>query len=135
MSVSKPSIFPSLRYDDGAGAIDWLESAFGFTRTLVVPGPEDAIAHAQLTLGNGLVMLGSTAHTPDPANPWDTARFGLYVHVDDIDAHYARAKQAGAEIIIALRETEYGSREYSARDPGGNLWSFGTYQPLNESDA
>ena len=133
MSNSQPSIFPSLRYDDGPGAIDWLESAFGFQRTVVVPGPDATIAHAQLTLGNGLVMLGSAVSRPESPNPWDHVRFGLYVHVDDIDQHYARAKQAGAEIVIELRDTEYGSREYSARDPEGNLWSFGTYQPLDDS--
>jgi uncharacterized glyoxalase superfamily protein PhnB len=62
-----------------------------------------------------------------------TERQGIYVCVDDIDAHYAAAKSAGAEIVRELANTDYGSREYSARDLDGHLWSFGTYQPWNGS--
>jgi uncharacterized glyoxalase superfamily protein PhnB len=125
---SMPSIFPTLRYADAPAAIDWLGRAFGFTRHMVVPGPENTVAHAQLRLGSGMIMLGST-RKPDPANPWCTERQGLYVHVEDVDGHYARAQAAGAQIVMPLRSTEYGSREYSARDPDGHLWSFGTYLP------
>ncbi len=126
----KPNIFPGLRYSDAPGAIAWLERAFGFEKHFVVPGPDGTIAHAQLRLGPGLIMLGSAPEQPNPANPWDAATHGVYVYVADIDAHYARARAAGAEIVRELQETEYGSREYSVRDPEGNLWSFGTYQPL-----
>ena len=69
----------------------------------------------------------------DPKNPWATERFGTYVVVPDIEAHYARAKAAGAKIERPLADTEYGSREYSARDCDGHLWSFGTYDPYAES--
>ncbi len=54
---------------------------------------------------------------------------GIYVHVADVDAHHDRAKNGGAEIVFGLTDMEYGSREYSARDLEGNLWSFGTYLP------
>lgn len=98
---------------------------------LVVPGHDErTIAHAQLRLGAGLIMLGSMPSKPDPEKPWDAWRFGTYVFVSEIDAHYARARAAGAEIIRELQDTQYGSREYTARDPEGNLWSFGTYDPL-----
>jgi uncharacterized glyoxalase superfamily protein PhnB len=129
-----PTIFPALRYNDAPAAIDWLGRAFGFARHMVVPGPEGTVAHAQLTFGSGMIMLGS-ARPPDAANPWTTERQGLYVHVEDVDAHYARAKAAGAEIVMALRSTEYGSREYSARDLDGHLWSFGSYLPDPAEDA
>lgn len=128
----KPNIFPGFRYTNAPEAIAWLERAFGFEEHFVVPGPEGSIAHAQLKLGAGLIMLGSAPQKPDPANPWDAVRHGVYVCVGDIDAHYERARATGAEIVRELQDTEYGSREYSARDPEGNLWSFGTYQPLGD---
>jgi len=81
-----------------------------------------------LKFGSGAIMLGSLGQ-PDPANPWPTAAHGVYVYVPDADAHYARAKAAGAQIVRELGDTPYGSREHSARDVEGNLWSFGTYYP------
>jgi uncharacterized glyoxalase superfamily protein PhnB len=121
------SIFPAFQYADAPAAVDWLEKAFGFERKAVHPAPDGTIAHAELRFGNGMVMFGSK-RPPDPANPW-TQESGLYVVVDDIDAHHARARQAGAEIVRPPADTDYGSREYSARDLEGRLWSFGTYRP------
>jgi len=126
-AMANPDIFPAVRYKDGPAAMDWLGRAFGFERHFVVPGPDDTVAHAQLILGSGMIMMGSGRH--DPPNPWDAVSQGIYVHVPDIEAHYARAKTAGAEIVMELHETDYGSREYSARDPEGHLWAFGTYDP------
>lgn len=130
-AAGRSPIFPALRYRDGAGAIDFLERAFGLERRAVHPGPEGTVAHAELAFGAGLVMLGSGV--PDPNNPWSTTPVGLYVRVDDVDAHYARALAAGAEIIRPPAETSYGAREYSARDSEGHLWSFGTYDPWAQS--
>ncbi|MBP7000086.1 VOC family protein [Amaricoccus sp.] len=121
------SLFPALRYRDAPGAADWLERAFGFARHAVHEGPDGSVAHAELRYGNGMVMFGS-ARLTEPANPW-TEGEGVYVAVDDIDAHYARAVAAGAEILRPLADTDYGAREYTARDPEGHLWSFGTYRP------
>lgn len=131
----QPTIFPGFRYKDAPEAIEWLEKAFGFERHLVVPGENDTIAHAQLTFGNGMIMLGSAPAMPDPENPWDSAKQGIYVRVDDIDAHYQRARDAGADIVKPLSNTEYGSRAYTAHDPDGNVWTFGTYDPFAEHDS
>jgi uncharacterized glyoxalase superfamily protein PhnB len=128
-SGDRPNIFPALKYQDGPAAIDWLQKAFGFERGLVVTGEDGAIAHAELRLGADHIMMGSTKSQPDPANPWDTADHGVYVCVENIDAHYARAQAAGAQIVRELADTPYGAREYSARDLDGRLWSFGTYLP------
>ena len=122
------SLFPALRYSDARAAADWLERAFGFERHAVYDGEDGLVMHAEMRLGNGMIMFGSP-RPPDPANPWADERFGIYAVVEDIDAHYARARAAGAEIVRELADTGYGSREYSARDLDGHLWSFGTYRP------
>lgn len=125
--VMTPNIFPALRYEDAPAAIEWLATAFGFEQQMAIAEPDGSIAHAELRLGPGTIMLGSARE--DPGNPWAAVRQGLYVAVEDVDAHYARAKAAGAEIVRPLENTDYGSREYSARDREGFLWSFGTYRP------
>jgi uncharacterized glyoxalase superfamily protein PhnB len=122
------SIFPVLKYDDASAAIDFLERAFGFERHAVYDGENGGVAHAELRLGDEYVMLGSTGEGDDRFNQ-GAGRSSLYVVVDDPDAHHARASEAGAAVERELNDTDYGSREYTARDPEGNLWSFGTYAP------
>lgn len=123
----RPSIFPALKYRDAPAAIAWLQQAFSFAPRLEMAGPDGSVAHAELTLGPGVLMLGSVGR-PDPSNPWTTTP-GVYVYVRDIDPHYARARAAGATIVRELHDTSYGAREYSAKDLEGQLWSFGTYHP------
>jgi uncharacterized glyoxalase superfamily protein PhnB len=130
--IGVPNIFPALRYSDAPAAIDWLGHAFGFEKQFVVPGDNNTVAHAQLRFGAGMIMMGSGGK-PDPKNPWSAEKYGTYVVVDDIDAHFARAKAAGARIERPPTNTDYGAREYSARDCDGHLWSFGTYDPYAES--
>jgi uncharacterized glyoxalase superfamily protein PhnB len=128
---ARPTIYPFLRYDDAAAALDWLERAFGFRKTMEVPEPGGTIAHAQMSFGTGVIMLGSARGAKSTQEPEDVlaARRGIYIAVDDADAHFERAKAAGAEITRELEDTDYDSREYSARDPEGYHWSFGTYRP------
>jgi uncharacterized glyoxalase superfamily protein PhnB len=131
-NAEKPNIFPFLRYQNAPAALAWLATAFGFEEQLVVPGPDGTIAHAQMRLGAGVVMLGS-ARDDDLGmkSPRELpgVNQGVYVYVKDVDAHFARAKAAGAEIVRTLADTDHGSREYCARDLEGHLWSFGTYLP------
>ena len=122
-----------LTYDDARAAVDWLEQAFGFERSSVHEGPNGKIAHAELRFGDGMIMLGPSGpngfglKTPRELG---AVNQGVYVIVDDgIDGHYERALSAGAEIVREPNDTDYDSREYMARDPEGNLWSFGTYRP------
>jgi uncharacterized glyoxalase superfamily protein PhnB len=122
------TIYPVLRYEDAHAAMDFLERAFGFERHAVYDGDNGAVAHAELKLGDEFVMLGSTNEGDERFNQ-GAGRYSLYVVVDDPDAHFARAKDAGADIERELTDQDYGSREYTARDPEGNLWSFGTYRP------
>lgn len=127
------NVIPTLRYGDGKAAIDWLCKAFGFTAKAVYEGPDGTIAHAELTLGNGMIMLGSaeTEFSKLVTTPRQTgiATGGIYAIVPDVDVHYARAKAAGAEILMEPRDQDYGGRDYTARDPEGYVWSFGTYDP------
>jgi uncharacterized glyoxalase superfamily protein PhnB len=118
-------VYPGLRYRDARAAIDWLCTAFGFERHAVY---EDAgeIVHAELRHGASVVMLGPSR---DDAFGARVGQGWAYVVLGDPDAHYARAVDAGAEVVMELTDTSYGSRDYSARDPEGNLWSFGTYRP------
>jgi uncharacterized glyoxalase superfamily protein PhnB len=126
------SIFPALRYRDANAAIDWLGAAFGFEPAQVHRGDDGSVGHAELRLGGNLVMLGEArdegwmgGKAPDPlASP-----ISLYVVVADPDDLHRRALGAGATIVRELEEMDYGSREFSARDLEGNLWSFGTYDP------
>ena len=96
---------------------------------MVVDGEGDRdVAHAQLTLGSGMIMLGSEPSNPDR----DGLRAGrgcVYVAVDDPDPLYERAKAAGAEVLDEPHDTDYGSRDFAIKDPEGNMWNFGTYRP------
>ena len=130
--TERPTVFPCLKYRDAPAAIEWLGRAFGFERQLVVPGSGDTVGHAQLRSGAGMVMCSSET-VPDPANPWSAVPFGVYVRVDDVDAHHARAVAAGAEVAIGPRDTGYGARDYSVRDLEGRLWCFGDYDPCAEA--
>lgn len=121
-----PNIFPVLRYDDARAAIDWLIQAFGFQKHAEHGGPNDTIAHAELRFGPSVVGI-SSARPASAENPWSQVRQGIYVALEDVDAHYERARRAGADIVMPLRDMAYGSREYGARDPEGFLWGFGTY--------
>jgi uncharacterized glyoxalase superfamily protein PhnB len=129
------TVIPAMRYRDANAAIEWFCKAFGFEKHLVVPGENGTVAHAQLTFGNGMIMLGSARE--DEFGQWvklprEIGGIGTqsaYVIVEDADAHYARAKAAGAEIVMEVEDQDYGGRLYSCLDPEGHLWSFGTYDP------
>jgi uncharacterized glyoxalase superfamily protein PhnB len=129
------TIMPTLRYRDAAAAIDWLCKVFGFEKRAVYPGPNGTIGHAELTLGGGMIMLGSVKDdeygrgfkTPDELGGMETR--SSYVVVEDADAVYARAQAAGGKILRPIQNTDYGSREFSVKDPEGNSWSVGTYDP------
>lgn len=123
---------PFLRYQDAPAAIAWLERAFGFERHLVIPDQSGGIAHAELRYAGALLMVGSArADALGMRAPRELGAVtqGIYIAVADVAAHYARALAAGAGIVRPLADTDYGSREYLARDLEGHLWSFGTYLP------
>jgi uncharacterized glyoxalase superfamily protein PhnB len=120
---------PIVPFTDPRSAIAWLENAFGAVPTLVVPAePDQPLVHAEVAIGTGVVMI-------DDADRGVETPFGLpgpvvvYVVVEDPDSLHERAAAAGAEIVMGLHDQDYGSREFAARDPHGNVWCFGTYRP------
>ncbi|MDJ0381293.1 VOC family protein [Streptomyces sp. G-G2] len=125
-----PTIFPTLLYRDATAAIKQLTEAFGFTQAAVYEGEGGAVMHAELAYGNGMVMLGSKGRGGlfDAAMA-DGGPTGVYIVVEDVDAHHRRAVEHGVEILMPPTDQDYGSRDYMARDGEGNIWSFGTYAP------
>ncbi|SRR5579859_293348 len=136
---SGSTVIPALRYRDAPAMIEWLCRAFGFEKHAVYPNPDGSIAHAQLVLGGGMIMLGSVTNAsphselirqPDELNKAETQ--SPYIAVEDCDAIYARAKAAGAEMVLDIRDQDYGGRGFTCRDPEGHLWSVGSYDPWAE---
>lgn len=136
---TRATVIPCLRYRDAPAAIEWLCARFGFERHLVVAGEGGSIAHAQLDFGNGMIMLGSVKDNeygqlmkqPDEIGGASTQ--SIYVIVSDPDAIHARAVAAGAQIVIPLKDEDYGGRGFSCRDIEGHVWTFGSYDPWDEA--
>ena len=129
------TIFPILRYNDARGAIRSLCTTFGFVELFSVPESGPIVRHAQLKLGVNIIMLGSARADDGMASPQvlGAATQALCVYVDDLDAHYERARSAGAAITSPIKDTDFGSREYHVRDLEGHPWAFGTYLPAADS--
>jgi uncharacterized glyoxalase superfamily protein PhnB len=132
---TRATIIPCLRYRNAPAAVDWLCQTFGFEKQLVVAGENGSIAHAQLSFGNGMIMLASVDDSPygrfikQPDEVGGAETQSAYVIVSDADAVYARAKAAGAQVVIEIKDENYGGRGFTCRDLEGRLWSFGTYDP------
>jgi PhnB protein len=120
------TIFPYLLYEDVASMLDWLSRAFGFTEKLRFAGEDGTVNHAEMEVAGGTIMLG------DPGDDYRSPKNGggwpaqIQVYVDDVDAHYAQAKAAGAEIVEELVDLPFGDRRYTCRDPPGHEWAFAT---------
>jgi len=135
MSLSPSSVIPGFRYRDARGAIEWLCNVFGLERNAVYEGENGTIAHAQLTLNGGMVMLGTgrddeysrNFKTPEELGGFETA--SAYIVVADADAAFARAAAAGATVVKELYDTPYNSREFTVKDAEGRRWTAGTYDP------
>lgn len=133
---TRSTIVPGMSYRNAPEAIDWLCRVFGFEKHAVYSGPNNTIAHAELTLGGGMIMLGSlqnkSKHTrfmkqPDEIGGAETR--GANLIVSDADAVYSRAKAAGAEILFDIEDQPYGGRAFTCRDLEGHIWNIGTYDP------
>jgi uncharacterized glyoxalase superfamily protein PhnB len=129
-TTNTPTVWPVVTYKDAEAALRFLHDAFGFEETIVVRGEEGdgrPVHHAEMKwpLGGG-VMFGSPR--PPDDDPFPRGPVSLYVVCDDPDALFDRATKAGAEVVLPLKDEDYGSRGFTARDPEGNVWTFGTYR-------
>jgi uncharacterized glyoxalase superfamily protein PhnB len=130
------TLIPSVRYQDAHAAIAWLESVFGMARHAVYDHPDGTVAHAELTFGSGMIMLGSasnagpnTQHYALPSEIGGRVTSPLYLITANCDALWQSAKAAGAEVVMELKDMEYGGKAFTVRDPEGYLWSVGEYDP------
>ena len=133
-----PRISSSLSYEDAPAAIEWLCRAFGFEVKLKVEGAPGVIVHSELVYGDGLIMVATAgAGAAHPEHAWRASpraidgknTQGLFVYVDDVEEHFARARAAGARIVTEPTTTDYGEgywtdRGYHAVDLEGHHWSF-----------
>ena len=115
--ATKTEIIPYIFYRDVPAALHWLAHAFGFSEELRHPTPGGM--HAQMTLDGQRIMMG-----PSDMNA-KVATMGIFIYLDDVDAHYERAREAGAEIVQAPYNEPYG-RTYTVRDLDGHPWFFTT---------
>lgn len=134
-TLPAPNLMPLMRYRDLAEAMGWLEQAFGFEKQIAVSDSDGVVIYGQMTYRGSLIMMGAVRDTdldklmrqPDEVGGVETQ--SCYLVIDDADAHYARAQEAGAEIVLELKSDGLGRRGYSCRDPEGHIWNFGTYNP------
>ena len=122
------SAYPLLRYKDAEAALEFLQAAFGFEAREVHRDDKGRIAHAEVHAGDGLLMLGEDA-SGDAKYADHLAHGWVYVALPEVDSLYERARAAGAEITMELTDQDYGSRDFGAKDPEGNQFAFGTYEP------
>jgi uncharacterized glyoxalase superfamily protein PhnB len=128
MSEPRSTIMPTLRYRDAPAAIDWLCQVFGFERHAVYANPDGTIAHAELTLGDGMIMLGSCKDDEYGRGFKPPLELGGIV-VPNADEAYTRVQAAGGAIVRPIEDMPYGSREFTVKDQEGHSWSVGTYDP------
>jgi uncharacterized glyoxalase superfamily protein PhnB len=134
----RPSVIPALSYRDPRRALEWLQAAFGFEVEMLIEDSSGAPVHTELRFGDGLIMVGSEwdASTKSPVSVGRMCTQTVHLHLDeDVDAHCARARAAGAEILMEPATQFYGDRTYRARDPEGHIWTFGqTVQPMTPAE-
>lgn len=131
----RSTVIPTLLYRDTPAAIRWLCDVLGFQEQAVYRDQQDTVVHAQLTLGGGMIMLGTVKDTdyghlvrqPDQIGGLETQ--SPYLLVDDVETLYRRVQGHGGEIVIELSAPDYGGLHFTCRDPEGHLWNLGSYDP------
>ena len=129
------AVVPTMPYRNTTAMVDWLCDALGFQKQVIVKGEDEKIKHAELAFGESMIMVVGVQDSPfeklvvHPDQVGGVETQTCYLIVADVEAHFARAKAKGAEIIFAVRVENHGGRGYACRDPEGHMWMFGTYDP------
>jgi uncharacterized glyoxalase superfamily protein PhnB len=123
-----PTMYLYLSYRDAATALRLLQEAFGFTVSVRWDDPDGTVQHAEALFGDGAVMMGTAEHAIAPLEDSSVGQ-GIYVYVEDVDAHFERAREGGARVVYPPEDTEWGTRRYRVLDAEGYEWSFGNYRP------
>ena len=129
-----PTLCPYLSYRDASTALSFLREAFGFTVSVRWDDPDGTVQHAEATFGEGTVMMGTAEHPTAPLEGTSVGQ-GTYVYVEDVDAHFERARASGARVVYPPEDTEWGTRRYRVLDSEGYEWSFGNYRPGTAGDS
>jgi uncharacterized glyoxalase superfamily protein PhnB len=127
--ISTATFYPELLYRDPDAAMKWLEQTLGFERREEHRDDDGNVIHAELSLADAIVMLSTAAVGREPFRSLPAGGTLVYCAVDEVDSLYERAREAGGDIALEITDTDYGSRDFTVRDPEGNLWAFGTYRP------
>lgn len=139
MSTRRPHLTSAVSYRDPKAALEFLERAFGFELFMRIDDPEGNLVHSEMRFGDSVVMVGSewSEETRSPASIGGKTTQTIHIHVDeDVDAHCARARAAGFEIIMEPADQFYGDRTYRCRDPEGHIWTVGqTVKPVSREEA
>jgi uncharacterized glyoxalase superfamily protein PhnB len=122
-----PRVTPYLLYEDVPAALDWLTGAFGFRERLRFTSEDGTVNHAEMEYADGVIMLGDPGDTYRNPKRSGSVTVQMHVYVDDVDAHFERARAAGATIKGEPMDKEYGDRSYSAADLEGHFWTFGQH--------
>ena len=133
--MTSNGLVPLIRYRDVAAAVDWLAGAFGFEKRSIITDPDGTVAYAEMSYGRGIVMLGPVGESvldsllKQPDELGGMGSQSVYVAVDDVEGHFKKARDLGADIVLEFGSEETGDRAYAARDPEGHVWNFGAYSP------
>jgi uncharacterized glyoxalase superfamily protein PhnB len=128
MPTGRPTLSSGLSYRDPRAAIAWLEKAFGFETTMLVEAPDGSVAHSELRLGDGVIMVGGewSDDNKSPASVGGKNTQSIHLQIDtDVNAHCERSRAAGAKVFAEPETQFYGDRTYRCKDPEGHIWTVG----------
>lgn len=127
--VSTPTFYPGLQYRDADAGMKWLEDVLGCERREDHRDEDGNVVHAEMVFRGAIVMLSSAGVGREPFRSLPAGGRLVYCAMDDVEELYESVSGKGGEIAVEITDTDYGSRDFTVRDPEGNLWAFGTYRP------
>lgn len=128
-TTSTPTIYPGLQYSDADAGIEWLERVLGCERRQVHKDDDGNVIHAEVSFRGATLMLSTAGVGREPFRSLPAGGRLVYTALDEVEDLYETVREAGAEVALEITDTDYGSRDFTIRDPEGNLWAFGTYRP------